>query len=67
MRTMHTNCFVELLAGYMKLLGPIVNVRRKLRIDDVRIVRAFFLFNFRFYWNFKIIWRSASLFCLKGS
>jgi hypothetical protein len=38
MRTVHSNSFVQLLAGYVKLVCPVVNIGRKLWIDLVCVV-----------------------------
>ncbi len=45
MAAMHPNGLVQLLAGHMELLGPVVDIRRELRIDLVGIVWALLLGN----------------------
>ncbi len=41
MRPMHANRFMQLLAGDMKLLGPIMDIRCKFRIDLIGVVGTF--------------------------
>ena len=36
--SMHTNRFMQLLTGHTKLLGPVMNIGGKFRIDLVRVV-----------------------------
>ncbi len=45
MAAMHPNGLMQLLASYMELLGPVMDIRRELRIDLVWIVWALLLGN----------------------
>ncbi len=51
MAAMYPDGLMQLLASHMELLGPIVNIRRKLRIDLVRIVWALLLGNVLLFRN----------------
>jgi hypothetical protein len=51
MGAMYANSFVQLLPGNVQFFRPVVNVRRKLWIDDVRIVRPLLLIDFRLCGN----------------